>query len=81
VRIPVLDYGKSRCLPADHIFEGRYGGAPLSTRMIELTIRRARNAAGILKPVTAMTLRHTYALQMKAVVGFCLHSVHFMPFT
>jgi len=30
--------------------------------MIELTIRRARNAAGILKPVTAMTLQHTYAV-------------------
>jgi len=36
--------------------------APLSTRMIELTIRRARNAADILKPVTAMTLRHSYAV-------------------
>jgi site-specific recombinase XerD len=60
--VPVLDYGKSRCLPADYIFQGRYGGAPLSARMIELTIRRARNAAGILKPVTAMTLRHTYAV-------------------
>ncbi len=36
--------------------------APLSARMIELTIRRARNAAGILKPFTAMTLRHTYAV-------------------
>jgi len=60
--VPVLDYGKSRCLPADHIFQGRNGVAPLSARMIELTIRRARNAAGILKPVTAMTLRHTYAV-------------------
>jgi len=60
--LPVLDYGKVRCPSADYIFQGRNGMAPLSTRMIELTIRRARNAAGILKPVTAMTLRHTYAV-------------------
>jgi hypothetical protein len=60
--VSVLDYGKSRCQPADYLFQGRYGGAPLSTRMIELIIRRASHAAKILKPVTAMTLRHTYAV-------------------
>jgi len=60
--LPVLDYGKARCPSADYIFQGRYHGTALSTRMIELTIRRARNNAGILKPVTAMTLRHSYAV-------------------
>ena len=60
--LPVLDYGKARCPSADYIFQGRFSGTPLSTRMIELTVRRARDIAGILKPVTAMTLRHSYAV-------------------
>ena len=60
--LPVIDYGKARCPANDYIFQGRYGGASLSTRMIELIIRQARNKAGILKQVTAMTLRHSYAV-------------------
>ena len=60
--IPILTYGKDRCPAEDFVLQGRYAGSALSLRMIELTVRRARNAAGILKPVTAMSLRHAYAV-------------------
>jgi len=51
-----------RCPAADYVFQGRYAGAHLSTRMVELIVRKARNAAGLLKPVTGMGLRHAYAV-------------------
>ena len=46
----------------DFIFPGRRQGKPLCRRVIESTVHRARKAAGINKPVTAMTLRHSYAI-------------------
>ncbi len=60
--IPILACGKARCPEEDFVFQGRYAGSALSLRMIELTVRRARNAADILKPIAAMSLRHAYAV-------------------
>ncbi len=60
--LPILNYGKARCPANDYIFQGRYAGTPLSSRMIELVVRSARKAAKILKPVSAMSLRHAYAV-------------------
>jgi len=60
--LPVLELGKARCPAGDYLFQGRYAGAPLSARTVELIVRHARNATDILKPVTAMTLRHAYAV-------------------
>ncbi len=60
--LPVLAYGKQRCNQSDLIFQGRSAGTALSTRMVELIVRRAAAACGCLKPVTAMTLRHSYAV-------------------
>jgi site-specific recombinase XerD len=47
---------------SDYIFPGRMRTDPLSQRVIEHTVRQHTKAAGIRKPVTAMTLRHSYAV-------------------
>ncbi len=60
--LPILAYGKAHCPTGDYVFQGRYEGTPLSLRMVELTVRHARQAAGVLKPITAMSLRHAYAV-------------------
>ena len=60
--LPVLMLGKARCPADDYIFQGRYAGSHLSGRIVEMIVRKADRAAGILKPVTAMSLRHTFAV-------------------
>ena len=60
--LPVLTLGVERCAPHEYVFPGRYAGRALSTRMAELIVRHARDAAGVIKPVTSMTLRHTFAV-------------------
>jgi integrase/recombinase XerD len=60
--LPVLKLGSSRCPQGDYIFQGRVEGTHLSTRMVELILRRAAEATSTLKTVTCMTLRHSYAV-------------------
>jgi site-specific recombinase XerD len=60
--LPVLNLGVERCAPDDFIFQGRRAGTALSVRAIELIVRRAREEAGIVKPISAMTLRHSFAV-------------------
>jgi len=60
--LPVLKAGAERCPPADYIFQGRVAGTPLSARMVQLILRKAVNATNILKTVTCMTLRHSFAV-------------------
>jgi site-specific recombinase XerD len=60
--VDILKAGASVCEPAEHVFRGRREGTALSVRMIELTVRAAAKAAGVGKPVTAMVLRHSYAV-------------------
>ena len=60
--IPVLRTGIERCPPGDFIFQGRVAGTHLSTRMLERIVRDAAKTADIVKPVSAMILRHTFAV-------------------
>jgi len=58
----LLDTGASTCESDQYIFRGRSEGSHLSTRMVELIVRCARESAGIARPVCVMTLRHSYAV-------------------
>jgi len=60
--LPVLKLGHSRCPSDDYIFQGRIAGTPLSTRMVQLIVRRAAKSTGVLKTVTCMSLRHAFAV-------------------
>jgi len=60
--LPVLERGHSRCPESDYIFQGRVAGTHLSVRMAELVLRKAVAETGILKTVTCMTLRHSFAV-------------------
>ncbi|MBT3297180.1 MAG: tyrosine-type recombinase/integrase [Verrucomicrobia bacterium] len=60
--IPVLKAGHERCPSTDYIFQGRTQGTHLSTRMAQLILRSAVKATDIIKPVTCMTLRHSFAV-------------------
>ncbi|NQU38938.1 MAG: tyrosine-type recombinase/integrase [Lentisphaerae bacterium] len=60
--IAVLTTGHERCPSSDYIFQGRTEGTHLSTRMAELILRSAVKATDILKTVTCMTLRHSFAV-------------------
>ena len=55
--LPVLGVGFSHCPSDDYIFQGRVAGTHLSTRMVELIVRKAAKATDTLKTVTCMTLR------------------------
>jgi len=54
--------GKAACEPDDYVFRGRSEGTHLSTRAVELVVRRACDHAKIARPVCVMTLRHSYAV-------------------
>jgi len=60
--LPVLALGRSRCPESDYVFQGRITGTHLSIRMAELILRKAAAATSILKTVTCMTLRHSFAV-------------------
>ncbi len=60
--LPVLVRGKALCKPDDLIFPGTKEGRMISERTIERAIRRSARAAGLVKPVNCMTLRHSYAV-------------------
>jgi hypothetical protein len=60
--IPVLKAGHARCPSTDYIFQGRTQGTHLSTRMAQLILRKAVQSTDIIKPVTCMTLRHSFAV-------------------
>jgi len=59
---PGLSKGVRRCPPESYCFPGRRPGAHLGVRMVELIVRRAAADAGLGAEVTAMTLRHSFAL-------------------
>jgi integrase/recombinase XerC len=75
VRIPqgikkIIEMGQARCAPTDFVFAGRYSNTHLSVRTIDRIVRTTAQFAGILKPVTAMTLRHSYAVhQLQAGIN------------
>jgi len=59
--LPVLREGVDRCAPEAPLFPGSRAGRPLRTRSLERVVRTAAAAAGLGRPCTAMTLRHSYA--------------------
>lgn len=59
----LLRMGAQTCDPAAHIFPGRQGDKPLSQRTVQTIVRRARERAGLHRPVSVMGLRHSYAVR------------------
>ncbi|MCP5488511.1 MAG: tyrosine-type recombinase/integrase [Verrucomicrobia bacterium] len=58
----LMRIAKGLGLSNDLVFPGLDPAKPLSARSIERRIRELATAAGIERPVTAMTLRHTFAV-------------------
>jgi site-specific recombinase XerD len=58
----VLAAGHGTCAAEDYIFRGRDPGKPLSVRTVEQIVRSARRRARIGRPVSVMTLRHSFAV-------------------
>jgi hypothetical protein len=61
--LPVLRVGVRRCDSRDFIFAGARQGKPLTTWAAEMILERAVRIAGIERPVTCMTLRHSCAVR------------------
>ncbi|MDA0578476.1 MAG: tyrosine-type recombinase/integrase [Verrucomicrobia bacterium] len=49
--------------PADFLFAGAKPGGALSVRTVERVVQRAARKAGLIKVVTPMSLRHSFAVQ------------------
>jgi hypothetical protein len=62
--------GQAQCAPIDFVFAGRSANTHLSVRTIDRIVHTTAQFADILKPVTAMTLRHSYAVhQLQAGIN------------
>lgn len=62
--LPVLSEGIGCCAPADPVFAGARPGQALSIRMAQQIIRQAARDSGVERMVTAMTLRHSFAVHL-----------------
>jgi hypothetical protein len=58
----ILKKGVETCKSSDYVFPGTIEGRHLTERTVERIVRKAAKAAGIVKTVTCMTLRHSYAV-------------------
>ena len=59
----LLHTGKQTCEPDAYIFPGRAVGAHLAARTVESIVRRATERAGLLRPISVTTLRHSYLVR------------------
>jgi len=58
---PILAEGVRRCDPDDYVFRGACEGSHLTPRAAGAIVRKAAEASGVLKVVTGMSLRHSFA--------------------
>ncbi len=65
------------CRPKEWLFPGRLSDKPLSVRSIQRVFKKARTLAGITKPATVHTLRHSFATHLLEQ-GTNLHRIQFL---
>ncbi len=60
---PRQEQGKGQvCEESGYVFPGRREGTHISSRAIQSALKKAVRRAGLFKPVSCMTLRHSYAV-------------------
>lgn len=60
--MPLFRTGLARCGSEAHVFAGRKAGRHMTLRAVSRIVRNAAEEARIHRPVSPMTLRHSYAL-------------------
>jgi len=58
----LLGTGKQSCPADEYVFPGRDSARPITARTIEILFRNVCRRAGQARPVSPMTLRHSYAV-------------------
>jgi site-specific recombinase XerD len=62
--VTVLDAYSAAARPREWLFTGRTGDRPLATRSVQMAFQQALRTAGIAKPASVHTLRHSFATHL-----------------